>query len=227
MSVCQHRRCKNSSVEICPARSASRIERVGWIHLLLLTDCNSQDLDITAEPAKVGLLNPGLRCAFRWNYPWTKLQEKPEGNLETSPIWRAQVLHLDLLEGADPHLNHEMGCELALWIERPQEHGSVQLVPLSKRENSLSGMPFTLRVIDKVQKVTQKIIQGPEKMYCSGRRNRALSVKLGKSKVATCFVYARWSIFIGIKQQYWRSPGQVHRDIAKLVTKAASELISW
>lgn len=84
--MCQHRRCRNSSVEICPARPTSRIERVGWIHLLLLTDCNSLDSDISTESAEVGMLNLGLRCAFRWNYPWTTTQEEPDGNLEKCRI---------------------------------------------------------------------------------------------------------------------------------------------
>lgn len=84
MSVCQHRRCKNSSTEICPARSASRTNRVGWIPLLLLTDCNSQDSDITEECAEVGLLTLGSERAFGQNYPRIKMQEKPGGNLERS-----------------------------------------------------------------------------------------------------------------------------------------------
>lgn len=32
-------------------------------------------------------------AAFRWNYSWTKIQEKSEGNLEKSPIWRSWSEH--------------------------------------------------------------------------------------------------------------------------------------
>lgn len=40
----------------------------------------------SAQSAEVGMLNLGLRCAFRWNYPWTTAQEKPDGKLEKCTI---------------------------------------------------------------------------------------------------------------------------------------------
>lgn len=162
VSVCQHRRCKNSSVEICPVRSASRIERVGWIHLLLLTDCNSQDLDITADSAEVAMLNPGLRCAFRWNYPWTKIQETPEGNLEKSSIWRSWSEHnswVSMIWRAQIHIwttRWDVNWHLELNVPRITHlHSSLCL---ATRQEIISGTPLILRCIDKVQNVTQKII---------------------------------------------------------------------
>lgn len=198
MSVCQHRRCKNSSVEICPTRSGSGMEKVGWIHFLLLTDCNSQHLDITTEYAKVTLLNPGLlldetthELKFKKNLKeiWRKAQF---GEAGLSTVHTVQ----HNLESANPHLNHEMGCQLAPWAEHPQAHGPAQqLVPCSRIGNHLLGT--SLRC-DKVQSNT-KIIQRTEKMCCSRRLRRAWSIKLVKSEVVRWFAYAGWRIFIEIK----------------------------
>lgn len=108
MSVCQQWRCKNSSMEICLARPTSRIERVGWIQLLLPTDCNSQGSDIHTASAEVGMLNLGLRRAFRWNYPWTTTQEKPDGNLEKC------IIPMSAWSG-EHRFTHESWC--GMWID--------------------------------------------------------------------------------------------------------------
>lgn len=59
----------------------------GWLKPPLATDwVQFPRLRHQHSLLEVGMLNLGLRCAFRWNYPWTTTQEKPDGKLEKCTI---------------------------------------------------------------------------------------------------------------------------------------------